>query len=855
VIRVAVLLALAACSEAAPTYSTPTHSGPHGSIYRPAYAAWPLGVPTGTIGRSQSPQPALAEAVVGSQVAWREAGALSPLRMPTPWTVPGDGPARAVIYGLDFGRHAVELIDVDAGVVLWRDTRGCGAPVVGVTAEAIVCADATGVRAIAVADGKQRWKSDAAFVAMTDDRVITAGAGESVILDANVGDDIAHVKLPAGVLGESIIASCGDAGRELFANGQDGRLVHIVEAAGGPKVAWSVPDTTPYAIDACDGDSVLVTRPSDSGTALVSISRATGAVTGNIEGVHGYWPARDGSAQVEVSTDAGVALHSRTLSGPSEAVGLPALRELLAKRGELRLVRATTSTTVLLDRKGVRAYLPLRQAGAVLGDTSIIAGTWSGLPGETVRRVRIPEARYGKRLRLPLIGLGVGVTAELRDLPPVTQVDASGAVAKIDAGKVAVESVALDPTEPALYATALEKDDDSTSAGVARFDLKAKAWSWYRADGCGAGEPVGLAVSKMLVACAARIEWSTWLDNPLAKDGVGNVHATSRDGQPLWTWSGDNVDGVDAVGELVLVRDAASVHLLDAKNGHLLGDFDSDDGGAIPAAILDVDGMQMLVVAQHGRVLGLLPRADMVPAWTLAVNGVVKTIEPAGDGVLVALEDGDAYRVDARTGKADGVAGIGLEWHSAGDLLAGTAPGGPIPPAEMPTAAAAAADEPDGAATDDAAKAGRKKGAKTAGKKGAKAAKKTEAKPAEDFDESLGPPPRLARDVWPDPGPLPASLQVTLYDVSGVYRARNDYYSPLSGSALTPVHARSAKAPLVLRATPFSEVLVVEPEHGDPVQRVQLPDDTAPGTAFSTVVDGKPVVGVLLANPLRVVMF
>jgi hypothetical protein len=259
--------------------------------------------------------------------------------------------------------------------------------------------------------------------------------------------------------------------------------------------------------------------------------------------------------------------------------------------------------------------------------------------------------------------------------------------------------------------------------------------------------------------------------------------------------------------------------------------------------------MQMLVVAQHGRVLGLLPRADVIPAWSLAVNGVVKAIVPAGDGVLVALEDGDAYRVDARTGKAEGVAGIGLVWHSVGDLLAGEAPGGPIPPAEMPSAAPAteeAKDEPKTAG---------KKGAKTAGKKTGKKAAKTEAKPAEDVDESLGPPPRLARDVWPDPGPLPASWQLTLYDLSGAYRARNDYYSPLSGSALTPAHARSAKAPLVLQATPFSEVIVVEPEHGDPVRRVQLPDDTAPGTAFSTVVDGKPVVGVLLANPLRVVMF
>ena len=49
--------------------------------------------------------------------------------------------------------------------------------------------------------------------------------------------------------------------------------------------------------------------------------------------------------------------------------------------------------------------------------------------------------------------------------------------------------------------------------------------------------------------------------------------------------------------------------------------------------------------------------------------------------------------------------------------------------------------------------------------------------------------------------------------------------------------------------------LVVDPVRGDPVKRIRLPEEAAPGTAFSTIVDGKPVVGALLANPLRVVLF
>ncbi|HSD88876.1 MAG TPA: hypothetical protein VLB44_15215, partial [Kofleriaceae bacterium] len=261
--RMAVLFAVAACNEAATE-----QAAPRTWVYPPAFAAWPLGPVTGTIGRSQSPDVALAEGISGPAT-------LQPLRLPTPWAVPGDGPARAIVYGLIGTTHAIEMIDIDAGRVLWRDTTACGAPVVGVTARAVVCADAKGVRGVGL-DGKPKWKSDATFIAMTDDRVIAAGAGESVILDADVGDELARVKLPPSVASDSILASCGDAGRELFAYGQDGRLVHVVEAAGGPKAAWSVPLPTIAGLDACEGESILVTTSNATGVSLVSLARSTG---------------------------------------------------------------------------------------------------------------------------------------------------------------------------------------------------------------------------------------------------------------------------------------------------------------------------------------------------------------------------------------------------------------------------------------------------------------------------------------------------------------------------------------------------------------------------------------------------
>ena len=811
-LRWVVLLALVGCE-------TPAEPDAAGAtwVYSPSVAAWPYGPVGGTLGRSQSPQLTEQLGVVGAVTM--------PLRLPTPWAVPGDGPARAVIYGLAGDAPAVELIDIDAGKIIWRDTATCGAPVVGVTDEVIVCADAKGTRALGL-DGKRKWVSEETFIAMTGERVVMAGAGESIILDATLGDELGRVKLPVPVLpkrpyakgapiampilSDSVIASCGDAGRELFAYGQDGMLKRIAEAAGGPKLTWATPLPMIAGIDACDGATVIVTVASAAGTQLIALARDSGKLAGTLDGVRGFWPARDGSARLEVSTNAGVSIYPRDLAPPGEPTSLPVVDELLAKRGELRLVRATKFTAAVLDGKGVRAYVALAQLGAVLGDRSIIAASWLGSPGEIVHRYAIPE-RYPRNLRVPPRRAPLALPAELRDLPQPAELEVSHAITKVDTGKHAVNAVALDPIEPAwVYTSTLERaPDDKESAGIARFDLTSKTWSWYRSDGCGAGTPVALAASRELVACAAR-----------GAKGA-SVLATTRDGAPLWQWRGDNVDALAVAADIVLVYDADRLHVLDGRDGAPLATYASDDGGAIRAVVLDVNGMAIVVVYQRGLVVARLPRVQMVPAWTLRVAGVVASLVPAGDGVLVALEDGDAYRVDARTGASVAMPGLDLIWNASGDVVTGQAPGGPVP---QPHVAAPGAPKPRPLRP---------------------------APPPPPRDPAEDPP--LLPKPWPAPAPMPASWQYTLYELDGALRARNDY---ALDSPITPAPRGPGDSPFVVQFGPgLRELLVVEPRRGDPVRRIHLPDDAAPGTAFATLVDGKPVVGTLLQNPLRAVLF
>ena len=97
---------------------------------------------------------------------------------------------------------------------------------------------------------------------------------------------------------------------------------------------------------------------------------------------------------------------------------------------------------------------------------------------------------------------------------------------------------------------------------------------------------------------------------------------------------------------------------------------------------------------------------------------------------------------------------------------------------------------------------------------------------------------------------MPASWQLTFYELTGGLRARNDY---ALARPIAPAAERGpGHSPVVVQSGPngLRDVLVLDPRNGNPVRRVQLPEDAAPGLAFSTIVDGKPVVGAVLAKAL-----
>lgn len=299
------------------------------------------------------------------------------------------------------------------------------------------------------------------------------------------------------------------------------------------------------------------------------------------------------------------------------------------------------------------------------------------------------------------------------------------------------------------------------------------------------------------------------------------MRATSRDGAPRWEWTTANLDGVLAGGDVVVALDADRLTVLDARDGSVRGRAASDDGGAARAAIVTLDDATLVMTVERGRVVARLGIGGLLPLWSLEVAGVVRALAASGEGVLVMLEDGDAYRVDARTAAIVALPGLGLAWHAAGDVVTGHTLGGPIPgiapPPPPPTAA------------------------------------QLLRRPLQILRVEIATPPPMSTPIKAPP-PLGDSWQLTLYELSGGLRARNDY--TFAAPVAPPAVRGPPGSPLVIAHGPgLREVAVLDPRTGDPLRRVRLPDDTPAGAVFGTVVAGSPVAGTLLASPLRVVLF
>ena len=494
------------------------------------------------------------------------------------------------------------------------------------------------------------------------------------------------------------------------------------------------------------------------------------------------------------------------------------LGTLLATRGERRLVRATPATAVLLDSRGVASYLPFAWPGAALGAGAILGADWTGVTG-SVARVGIPP-RELRAVRIPAARRAVPVPAELRDLPAAVEVAPSAIVEAPHTAMDSVIAVTLAPEDGATIAYVLATEASDGGGGIIALDLATRAVLWHRADACGLGVPVAIAVAHETVMCATRRA------SPTGSAPQAVVRATTRSGLPSWEWTGEHADVLQAAGSVVVASGADRAVVLDAATGLPRGSFASDDGG--PPRVIAVaarHSVTYVIAAERGQLVARVATVAMTPVWSLAVGGVVQTLAPSDHGMLVALEDGDAFRVEVDTARVTPIAGLDLEWGTTGELIAGTTLGGPIPGAPLPPPAAPRLP------------------------RGPRALVK--------MARRAPPPPTDVAAVWtprPLPTPLGQAWHLALYEPSGEFRVRNEYpiFPPISPSRLRA----SGTAPLVVVSGPEQrEALVIDPRTGDPLRRATLSVDATPAITGGLLIHDRPVAFAVYARPLRVALF
>jgi hypothetical protein len=177
------------------------------------------------------------------------------------------------------------------------------------------------------------------------------------------------------------------------------------------------------------------------------------------------------------------------------------------------------------------------------------------------------------------------------------------------------------------------------------------------------------------------------------------------------------------------------------------------------------------------------------------------------------LVDGDAYRVAGRDASVTALPGLDLTWRGGLDVIVGETAGEPTPPVRMPVPPPIVA------------------------------------KRAERYEQPENPPPIAT--PWLVEMRGSHAWQLAIHEPSGALLARADYAFGVARLAA----ARAPLAPLVVLDSVARSAVVLDPRDGTPLRRVELARDVRASALFSTIVDDKPVAGVVLSDPLRIVTF
>lgn len=759
-----------------------------------------------------------------------------------PADAPPDAPADARASNLHAGQPhgvsdvAVELIDIENGVILWRDTALCSGPVVHTSTDRVLCAGWKGTVALNVDNGRSAWSTPQIFRAAGDGYVVVRDASQvtvGAIMDVATGRTMTRVQMPEGHDLEAVRYLCADkVSFDLYSWSPAGdlrrfRLGRREEVAD---LVWTRRlEQEPARLSPCD-QVVLVETPIPGVSArhLRALTRKKGAKLGGRVRQFGWWPSTSSAAQpgdIEVITDQGLELRDRRLGNirplgekltatQSSAPGAGGRARVTADRrptdsqvgrqvggqigghsvatwANLRMIRSVAGTALIIDEQGIRNWLaaPAHVGQAVLTPSHILAGPWADNPHSSAENLilyKLPgpgvsASPDGDRAPLAFAEAPTAppppppiTTATLKRMPK-TETTAVATVAFPRAGEFEVAQVAL--ADDQLYLSVRPAGGRSVRGlGLAVFDLGSRSWGWFRERACARDAVVvGIAITDRAVVCASRELFP----------GPGVLTAFDRQsGAPLWTARLPTLDRVLGADGTVIAIVGARAAVLDASTGEIVYELLSDNGH-LPRVVLA--GGLIIGVEAHpsggpaDSLEGLIVarQADGTPVWSNAIRGYISELRPMVGAVAVHTHAGKLFVIGARDGSVRPIDGKSLQWKDSG--------GGDLA-----------------------------------------------------FDSARG---------------RQGELIMWAYDERGKERYRASYPTIIDWVP-APLRSKNPAAPVVLMSRqPQPRLLIIDPKSGDIDARHLAPSRAYRQSVFSTVVAGRPVVGMVLREGLAVQLY
>lgn len=699
---------------------------------------------------------------------------------------------------------AVELIDVENGIVLWRDTEQCSGPVVHASTDRVLCAGWKGTVALDVDSGRSAWSTPQVFRAAGDGYVVVRDASQvtvGMVLDVATGRTTNRVQMPEGHDLEEVRYLCADkSGFDMYSWSPAGELRRF-RLGRHEEIAYLVwtrrLEQEPARLDPCASVVLVETPiPGKSARLLRALTRKKGKKLGGRVEQFGFWPAMSSAAQpgdIEIVTATGVELRDRRLGNiRPRTQNLIGGRSLAAWAG-LRLIRSVDGTVLVIDEHGIRHWLaaPANVGQAVLTPSHVLSGPWAGTPhseAENLILYQLPEApgRADSRAatgRAPQIDFADAPTAPEAP-PPITtatlermpkkETSAVATVAFPHAGDYEVAQVALVGSHLYLAVTPAG-GQQIQGLGLAMFDLARRTWGWYRERACAANaEVVGIAITDRAVICATRELFP----------GPGVLEALDRGtGAPMWRLELATLDVARGAGRTVVATVGSRAAIVDAGTGEIAYELVADNGH-LPRVVLS-GGLVIAVEPASGP--GVAPAGGLVvarqpdgtPLWSVGVRGYVRELRAMATAVAVHTHAGELFLIDARAGSVREVAAESMQWKDSG--------GGDLA-----------------------------------------------------FDSARG---------------RRGELILWAYDAHGKERFRASYPTIIDWIP-APLRAPDPRAPVLLMSRQSQpRLLHIDPESGAVVARHLAPSRAYRQSVFSTVVDGRPQVGMVLEEGLAVQLF